>query len=221
MCHQREHLFGEIVEGEMRLNEYGRIAREEWLKTQKIRPNVEVLEDEFVVMPNHFHGIVHIINSDKQNGSYSSGDELVDDCVGKGSNSGAELVDDCAGKDFNSGDELVRAYRVRAYGQRNHNSRTSEMNLGAGKGLARQALTTGRYGHPIAGSLGTIIGAYKSAVTKKINLMRNTPGEKVWLRNYYEHIISTEKDYENIVNYIYLNPLNWELNDEYSDRKGV
>ncbi len=56
--YQREHIFGEVVDGEMKLNEWGEIARAEWLKTAELRPQVELFEDEFVVMPNHVHGIV-------------------------------------------------------------------------------------------------------------------------------------------------------------------
>src|SRR5690606_8382257 len=56
--HQREHLFGEIVDGEMKLNEFGQIAHEEWHKTALIRGEIDL--DEFVIMPNHFHGIVII-----------------------------------------------------------------------------------------------------------------------------------------------------------------
>ena len=55
----RECLFGEIVDGEMQLNEYGKIVAEEWLNTTRVRANVEL--DEFVVMPNHFHGILVIV----------------------------------------------------------------------------------------------------------------------------------------------------------------
>ena len=62
--HKRKCLFGEIIknadnEAEMILNEYGIMAHDEWLKTTEIRPNVELCE--FVVMPNHFHGIIRII----------------------------------------------------------------------------------------------------------------------------------------------------------------
>lgn len=52
----RECLFGEITHNEMRLNGFGIIVRDEWLRTRELRPNIEL--DEFVVMPNHFHGIV-------------------------------------------------------------------------------------------------------------------------------------------------------------------
>lgn len=56
--HQRECLFGEIVDEKMRLNDFGEIVREEWLKTKGIRLNVDL--DAFVVMPNHVHGIIMI-----------------------------------------------------------------------------------------------------------------------------------------------------------------
>lgn len=56
--YQREHIFGEVVDGEMKLHAWGDIARAEWFKTAELRSQVELHEDEFVVMPNHVHGIV-------------------------------------------------------------------------------------------------------------------------------------------------------------------
>ena len=58
VTYRREPLFGEIVDGVMQLNERGEIARREWFKTAELRPFVELYEDEFVVMPNHAHGIL-------------------------------------------------------------------------------------------------------------------------------------------------------------------
>jgi len=63
MCaYQRMHVFGEIVNGEMILNDTGKIAQDEWFKTAKLRQYVELYEDEFVVMPNHAHGIIWIVD---------------------------------------------------------------------------------------------------------------------------------------------------------------
>lgn len=57
ICTQdRACLFGEIADGEMWLSNMGEIVKDEWLRTAKIRSNVEL--DTFVVMPNHFHGII-------------------------------------------------------------------------------------------------------------------------------------------------------------------
>jgi REP element-mobilizing transposase RayT len=59
-AYQRMHLFGEVINGEMVLNERGKIARDEWFKTSELRPYVKLYEDEFVIMPNHGHGIIWI-----------------------------------------------------------------------------------------------------------------------------------------------------------------
>ncbi len=56
--HQRACLFGKIVDGEMLLNEMGRLVQYEWNKTQQIRPEIEL--DQFVIMPNHFHAIIWV-----------------------------------------------------------------------------------------------------------------------------------------------------------------
>ena len=56
----REALFGEIVNGEMMLNRYGQIVRKWWEQIPVHFPNVET--GAFVVMPNHVHGIILIVN---------------------------------------------------------------------------------------------------------------------------------------------------------------
>jgi len=63
-------------------------------------------------------------------------------------------------------------------------------------------------------SLGSIIAAFKSSVTKKINGHRRSPGVPVWQRNYYEHIVRNDKELLQIQEYIESNPLNWELDSE-------
>jgi len=57
----RECLFGEILDGKMELNEYGQIATDCWKEIPKHFPSVEI--DEFVVMPNHVHGIITIVGA--------------------------------------------------------------------------------------------------------------------------------------------------------------
>lgn len=52
----RECLFGEIVNQETRLNDAGIMVVDEWLKITEIRDETEL--DEWVVMPNYFHGIL-------------------------------------------------------------------------------------------------------------------------------------------------------------------
>ncbi len=54
----REHLFGEINNDKMLLNDVGKIIMQEWEKTPQIRNNVKL--GEFIIMPNHFHAILQI-----------------------------------------------------------------------------------------------------------------------------------------------------------------
>ena len=58
----REHLFGQVLDGEMRLNDFGNIVSQEWTRAAEVRK--EITLDEFVVMPNHIHGIIIINNND-------------------------------------------------------------------------------------------------------------------------------------------------------------
>ena len=54
----------------------------------------------------------------------------------------------------------------------------------------------------VNGSIPTIVRSYKSAVIKRINESRATPGLPIWQRNYYEHIIRNEKSLDRIREYI-------------------
>jgi REP element-mobilizing transposase RayT len=59
ICTQnRECIFGEILDGEMILNNMGKIVENEWVITEQLRANVNC--GKHVIMPNHFHGIVVI-----------------------------------------------------------------------------------------------------------------------------------------------------------------
>jgi REP element-mobilizing transposase RayT len=56
-------LFGDVQNGKVQLNELGQSVAEEWTRSKQIRNEIEL--DEYVVMPNHFHGIV-IITDDRR-----------------------------------------------------------------------------------------------------------------------------------------------------------
>ena len=67
--HQHQCLFGEIAGAEfapaqMRLNKLGEIVREKWFRTAALRANIQLFDDEFVIMPNHVHGIIWITDTD-------------------------------------------------------------------------------------------------------------------------------------------------------------
>ncbi|MBI2506292.1 MAG: transposase [Candidatus Latescibacteria bacterium] len=156
IANRHQPLFGKIVNDDMILNEYGTIAHDEWIKTGALRPHVAL--DEFVVMPNHVHGIIRLTHR-------------------RGTARRAP-TDDAPG---------TASTPLRRAPAENHE----------------------QFGKPTVGTLPTIVRSYKSAVTKRINELRNTPGTPVWQRNYYEHIIRNEDILKAIRRYIQNNPLSW------------
>ena len=148
-CYQRECLFGNIINSQMMLNNFGELVKEEWLKSAEIRKEIEF--DEFVIMPNHLHGIV-IINQEINN------------------------VD-------------------------------ANNNVGANGRAPLQKISMKPK------SLSSLIAGFKSAATKKINIIRNTHQNPVWQRNYYDHIIRNDESLARIREYLQNNLLSWE-NDQ-------
>jgi len=55
---ERQHLFGEIVDGIMILNDVGKIVEKYWLSIPQHFPFIKL--DIFTIMPNHIHGIITI-----------------------------------------------------------------------------------------------------------------------------------------------------------------
>jgi REP element-mobilizing transposase RayT len=60
-AYQRDEIFGEIINGEMKLSALGGMVHEEWFRSAEIRREIQLFDDEFIVMPNHGHGIVRIV----------------------------------------------------------------------------------------------------------------------------------------------------------------
>ncbi len=214
--YQRDYLFGSIVKGEMICNLWGEIVTEEWGRTEIARSNVEL--DAFVVMPNHFHGIIVITK------------ELVEPAV-NGRGMARYAQDATTPRDVNPTPRHTQdatTPRDVNLTPRHAPDVTTPMDNQSTRdleGLARQAPTFGR---PVSGSLGTIIGAFKSAVTRRINLLREEAAlyeeiawrEKmmtpIWQRNYHEHIIRSEKRLNEIRHYIAINPEQWEIDSLFA-----
>ena len=64
-----------------------------------------------------------------------------------------------------------------------------------------------------SGSLGAIVGQYKSIVTKQCRFLPRPPPHPIWQRNYYDHIIRSAASLEKIRQYIFDNPARWEEDD--------
>ncbi len=66
----RVHLFGEVVGGDIRLNAYGQIVRRCWQEIPMHFPNAAL--DDFVVMPNHVHGIIVLTDTNVVGATHAS-----------------------------------------------------------------------------------------------------------------------------------------------------
>ena len=190
--HNREHLFGEVVGGNMILNEYGKVASNEWFKTPEIRPHVAL--DVFVIMPNHLHGII-IINGRGESHSPNNADPSNTDNIGElhSPNNADPSNTDNIGELHLPGLDLP-----------GNTNQSHSINKGECDSPLRSPSNT----------IGAMVRGYKSAVTKKINLLR--PGGVIWQRNYYEHVIRNEQAYQTISEYIMNNPLKWQEDKFYS-----
>jgi putative transposase len=154
---RKQKLFGDVSNGNIIENEFGKIVHNEILKTEKMRPNISI--DEFIIMPNHVHVIINI---------------------------------------------------RRGTLQRAPTEKTAPI-------IESQHLTkpqTEQFGKPTLNSIPTIIRLIKSTVKKQINMLRKTPGQPVWQRNYYDHIIRDERSLFFIRKYIRDNPMNWKIDSE-------
>ncbi|OGR07662.1 MAG: hypothetical protein A2511_16940 [Deltaproteobacteria bacterium RIFOXYD12_FULL_50_9] len=189
ICSQgREGVFGEIVDSEMQMNEAGRMVEAVWQGLSDRYPQLCI--DEFVVMPNHFHGIVVICY---QRGK--TGPELGMPTQNIGPNFNGRRGEPCVrpichgvdqeGEQDNKGEHEVRPYR----------SGTGE------------------------NTVGRIVQAFKSLTTNayirgvKALGWQPFPG-RLWQRNYYERIIRNESELHKARQYIVENPMKWDCDRE-------
>ena len=74
-------MFGEVVDNVMRLNGYGSIAAECWKWLEEKYAYVEI--DEWVVMPNHLHGIIMTTDDSRRGGSRTAPTEATRKSLGR------------------------------------------------------------------------------------------------------------------------------------------
>ncbi len=147
---ERKHFFGKIENGKIILNGFGKVAEEEWIKTAEIRKNI--LLHEYVVMPNHFHGIVEITHK------------------------------------ISCADEIDNKFKLPS------------------------------------NNIGAIVRGFKAAVCRGVLQYARTDTQyartdKIWHRNYWEHIIRNGNEYNRISDYIKNNPSKWN-NDKLNNGTG-
>lgn len=191
-CQDRICRFGHIEIGRMILNEFGQIAYNEWLKTTEIRNNVEL--HNFIIMPNHMHGIIRL--------------------VGRGELHSPDIINQLHSPDMpiesHSPNNMVVCDTPKNMGVCNSPNNMGVCDTPKNMGVCDTPNNMGVCDTPLRSpsqTIGAIVRGYKSSVTKQLGLLGFN--EKLWQRNYYEHIIRDDESYIRISEYIMNNPAKW------------
>ena len=210
ICTQnREYLFGEMNDDEMRLNDAGKMIEKIWQDIPLFYQNIDI--DEHQIMPNHFHGIVRV----------GAGPRACPEDVGwQSQHSGPSA---CSGND---------GYQPQHTGQPRGVAPTDTAHTGIAHTDAAQtdtahadATPTGTTHSGVAPtgaglSLPDVVHRFKTMTTKLyIDGVRQWgwktfPG-KLWQRNYYEHVIRGEEDMHRIRQYIVENTVRWTMDENF------
>ena len=91
---------------------------------------------------------------------------------------------------------------------------------GGGSPLPMNGVVSRPHGPP-HGSIGAFVGQFKSRVTKRLWADSGLSRIPIWQRNYYEHIIRSEDEYQRIHRYIAANPINWTIDDLNPERSNT
>ena len=90
-------------------------------------------------------------------------------------------------------------------------------NINIRRGEVSSSSTNNRRGEVSSLSLGKIMAYFKYQSTKHVNQLHNTPGTRIWQRNYHDHVIRDDPDLQRLRQYIQDNPMKWELDQLHPD----
>lgn len=186
----RIHYFGEVVNNEMKLSNVGVLADVFWHEIKHHSKNLTF--GEFIVMPNHIHGIL-IINSDSD----------IDHADGNPINNNPDSeVQKRHALSLRDADEYPNpdSHKI-IHSDGNQNPDAD------GFRNPQQTIGQKRLRNPGKNSISSIIGGYKSAVTKHAHRL-NLDFE--WQTRFYDNIIRDERAFQTISNYIINNPTKWK-----------
>jgi REP element-mobilizing transposase RayT len=183
----RECFFGEIVNGEMNLSKTGVIADLMWYEIKNHAKGVEL--GEFIVMPNHVHGIITL------NGDSGVQNDHPDSTVETTHALSLPQIDQPGPNDIRRGSHPVETTHALSL-----QSKQSPI-VESQKTPAQQ-----RFQNQGKNTLSSIVGGYKSAVTKHANRLKL---DFAWQPRFYDHIIRDEQSFRTISNYILNNPQSW------------
>jgi REP element-mobilizing transposase RayT len=181
-CDKNRRLFGRITNGQMHRNSCGTFAHNQWLALSDAYPHIDL--GEFVIMPNHMHGVIYV-------GEW-------DDRMNRGDgNDGARALDGTGEKA--GGDKPL------LYGKINDGTVREGLASSRNDAPSRKIATT-------PPTISAIIGAYKSLTYHDCLALAKENNEhlgKLWHRSFYEIIIRTPEAARRIRYYIRNNVRTW------------
>jgi REP element-mobilizing transposase RayT len=180
----RDHFFGEVINKEMQLNEIGITADNCWSEIPDHFENTTL--GEFTIMPNHVHGII-IINDSVETGHALSPGKSKPETGWDLPQTGWDLPETGLDKTNSAENPPIET----------------------GHALS---LPHPRFRNPGKNTISTMVGSFKSAVTK---LSRPINPRFGWQTRFYDHIIRSHEDFVRISNYIKNNPANWNSDKFY------
>jgi putative transposase len=202
---RRERFFGVISDNQMKLSRLGEIIQQEWQRSAQIRREIQLDPDEFIIMPNHIHGIALIIDQVGADGIRP--DNLrPEDIDPDGVFPNGSFPDDIHQGNIDA--EQDGEYQEGAIQGRENQWGASLAPLRGTGGMDQPEGGVRRTPLRRKGrSLGSFVAGFKAAVTARAR--RELGIEGIWQCNYYEHIIRDQEEYESIRAYIQTNPLRW------------
>ncbi len=228
VCTQdRLHLFGRIADGVMHPSPMGELAQRCWDAIPEHMPHVDV--GEFVAMPNHVHGIVVIrerlvdVRGRAMDGVLDAGR------VGADHDRPTTMPDhdspqrpDTMPEPDGTTQTQTAIPETTNDGPDDHTAPHAQTRADHDRHLRPPADADAppKRTMPIVpvGSLGRIVRAYKSAVTRMAYRDGLLPhGTPVWQRNYWDHVIRDDGEHERIARYIRDNPRKW-TGDRFNKR---
>ncbi len=195
-----QNYFGQIENGKMILSHIGVLADVFWYEIKNHSKIVDL--DEFVVMPNHIHGILAINNP--ENSNYRILDNKV---VERGSDvSSAPSVPNDPNVPNVPNVETRHALSLL---QHIHPPQSETPPSDAGQTFGQK-----RFRNQGKNTLSSILGSYKSAVSKHVHRLGF---EFEWQARFHDHIIRDDDSLQRIRRYISTNVENWNKDKFYND----
>lgn len=196
ICTQnRMHYFGEVVNNKMNLSRVGILADVFWHEIKNHSKNITF--GEFVVMPNHIHSIL-IINPNSDGLSNVPDLNHIPLIISNENDfDNGNIIDDGNIIDIGNSIDIgiVQTRHALSPSDANKNSDANK--------IPPNSIGQNRFQNPGKNSISSIIGGYKSAVTKHANRLNLDFG---WQTRFYDHIIRDGKAFDTISNYIINNP---------------